>query len=52
MMEMFHNAWDKTCSDVDNEQTFKLNTMTLAVDGNEDHLASEKLMLILLERRC
>ena len=44
MMEMFDKAWDKTCSDVDNEQAFKTNMMTLAFDGSEDHLASIKLM--------
>ena len=44
MMEMFYNAWEKTCSDVDNEQTFKSNMMTLAFDGSEDHFASKKLM--------
>ena len=43
MMEMFYDAWEKTCSDVDNEQTFKSNMMTLAFDGSEDHLASKKL---------
>ena len=41
MMEMFYNAWEKTCSDVDNEQTFKSNMMTLAFDGSEDRLASK-----------
>ena len=44
MMELFHNAWEKTCSDIDNGQTFKSNMMTLAFDGSEDHLASKKLM--------
>ena len=43
MMEMFYDAREKTCSDVDNEQTFKSNMMTLAFDGSEDHLASKKL---------
>ena len=44
MIEMFDKAWDKTCSDVDNEQAFKTNMMTLAFDGREDHLASRKPM--------
>ena len=44
MMEMFYNAWEKTCSDVDNEQTFNSNMMTLAFDGSGDHFASKKLM--------
>ena len=44
MMEMFYNAWEKTCSDVNCEQTYKSNMMTLAFDGSEDHLASKKLM--------
>ena len=43
MMEMFYDAWEKTSSDVDNEQIFKSNMMTLAFDGSEDHLASKKL---------
>ena len=43
MMEMFYDAWEKTYSDVGNEQTFKSNMMTLAFDGSEDHLASKKL---------
>ena len=29
MMEMFYNAWEKTCSYVENEQIFKSNMMTL-----------------------
>ena len=41
---MFYNIWEKTCSDVDNQQTFKSNMMTLAFDGSEDHLASKKFM--------
>ena len=41
MMKLFYNAWEKTCSDFDNEQTFKLNIIRF---GFEDHLASKKLM--------
>ena len=44
MMELFHNAWEKICSDVDNGQTFKSNMMTLALDGSEDHFASKRVM--------
>ena len=44
MMEMFYSAEEKTCSDVDSEQTFKSNMMTLVFDGTEEHLASKKLM--------
>ena len=44
MVEMFYNAWEKTCSDVDNQQTFKSNMMTLIFDESGDHLASKKLM--------
>ena len=44
MMKIFYNAWEKTCSDIDNEQTFKSNMMTLAFDGSEDNLVSKKLM--------
>ena len=29
MMKMFYNAWEKTCSYVDNEEIFKSNMMTL-----------------------
>ena len=29
MMEMFYNAWEKTCSYVDNEKIFKSKMMTL-----------------------
>ena len=41
MMKIFYNAWEKICSDFDNEQTFKLNIITF---GFEDHLASKNLM--------
>ena len=41
MMKLFYNAWEKTCSDFDNEQTFKLNIITF---GFEVHLASKNLM--------
>ena len=44
MMEMFQNAWDKICSDADNEQTFISNMMALAFDGSKDHLAIKKFM--------
>ena len=44
MMEMFYNAWEKTCSDVDNEQIFKSNMMALDFNGSDDHLDSKKLM--------
>ena len=44
----------ETCSDGDNEQTFKSNMMTLAFDGSEDHIASvvlvEEEMLIFREQ--
>ena len=49
MKNMFHKAWEKTCADVDNEPTFKSNMMTLALDGSEDHLASNKLMNLVSE---
>ena len=39
----------ETCSDGDNEQTFKSNMMTLAFDGSEDHIASKKLMILVEE---
>ena len=39
----------KTCSDVDNEQTFKSNMMTLGFDGSEDNLATKKLMKLVGE---
>ena len=44
MMEMFYNAWEKTCSDVDNEQIFKSNMMALDFNGSDDHLDSKKLI--------
>ena len=50
MMEMFYSAGEKTCSDVDNEQTFKSNMMTLVFDGTEEHLASKKLMNLVEEQ--
>ena len=50
MMEMFYSAWEKTCSDVDNEQTFTSNKMTLVFDGSEEHLASKKLMDLVEEQ--
>ena len=34
----------KTCADVDKEQTFKSNMMTLAFDDSEDHIVSMRLM--------
>ena len=49
MMEMFYNAWEETCSDGHNEQTFKSNMMTLVFDGRENDLASKKLINLVGE---
>ena len=49
MMEIFYNAWEKTCSDTDNEHTFKSNMMTLAFDESENNLANKRLMDLLGE---
>ena len=44
MMNMFQKSWDKVYLEIDNEQAFKTNMITIALDGSEDHLASKKLM--------
>ena len=44
MMNMFQKSWNKTYAKVNNENVFKKNMITIALDGSEDHLASKKLM--------
>ena len=44
MISMFQKSWNKTCAKVTNENVFKINMVTIALDSNEDHLASKKLM--------
>ena len=44
MMNMFQKSWNETYAKVNNENVFKKNMITIALDGSEDHLASKKLM--------
>ena len=44
MMNMFQKSWNETCANVNNENVFKKNMITIALYGSEDHLASKKLM--------
>ena len=44
MMSLFQESWKETLRQVDNEHVFRTNMITLALDGSEDHLASQKLM--------
>ena len=34
----------KWCAKVNNENVFRINMITIALDGSEDHLVSKKLM--------
>ena len=44
MMNMFQKSWNETCAKVNNENLFKTNMITIALDGSEDQLASKNLM--------
>ena len=45
MMNMFLKSWNETCGKVNHENVkHETNMITVALDGNEDHLASKKLM--------
>ena len=44
MMSLFQESWKETLGQVDNEHVFRTNMITLALDGSEDHLASQKLI--------
>ena len=37
-MNMFQKSWHETCAKVSNENVFETNMITIALDGNEDHL--------------
>ena len=44
MMNTFQKSRNEAFAKVNNENVFKTNMITIALDGSEDHLASKKLM--------
>ena len=48
MMQIFQELWKETSTNVNNRIAFKTN-ITLALDGSEDHLASTKLINLIVK---
>ena len=44
MMNMFHKSWNENCANVKNEDDFKTNMITIALDESEDHSTSKKFI--------
>ena len=47
MMNMFQKSWSETSAKVNNENVLKINMITIAIDGSEDHIASKKIMYLV-----
>ena len=44
MMNIFKKSWNETCAKLNNQNVFKTNMITIALDDSEDRLARKKLM--------
>ena len=44
MINMFQKSWNENCANVKNEDGFKTNMITIALDDSEDHSTSKKLI--------
>ena len=44
MMNIFKKSWNETCAKLNNQNVFKANMITIALDDSEDRLARKKLM--------
>ena len=44
MINIIQKSWNETCAKVNNKNVFKINMITVALDGSEDPLVSKKFM--------
>ena len=44
MINIIQKSWNETCAKVNNKNVFKINMITVALDGSEDPPVSKKLM--------
>ena len=48
---MFQKSWNENCANVKNEDDFKTNMITIALDDSEDHSTSKKIRTEMMEFR-
>ena len=48
---MFQKSWNENCANVKNEDDFKANMITIALDDSEDHSTSKKIRTEMMEFR-